>query len=429
MTDNLQALLQIPVENLQAINNLLVDPGNRVVKSFLDIVRKYGTPEEINQKAAAARSVPHIMARLRELNSPYLKDLEWLAEQCERCAFVNLNEYRYQVLGHRADMVHFDESCYVALEISGFQYFPWLIAEAKQAIENREVMPGSFIRARRLKESEQDQGELLAVVAAMQIAGAEYNERIDTREMEEIRRLNTPGSIVRYLSGSTQLNEYAGKWLDEFLYYYTHYGVPQVINANSGTALLGYLLFRLGVNARFRISASLGTDNPFGILWALMTARLLARPDGTTPLAGLNLNDNINRETLEGCAQVRRALGLEESVGLEYHVTETWKNSVKQPYLRRAELVKLAWMIPNMIARHEGGDPDAEQRLDHPSDLFDYLRDKQGIEARGEMPLLERNYMEKHAALNRTARALTEDGLTILPARNLHSCPSSELAH
>ena len=41
------------------------------------------------------------------------------------------------------------------------------------------------------------------------------------------------------------------------------------------------------------------------------------------------------------------------------------------------------------------------------------------IEA-GDMAHLERNYLDKHAALNRTAQALTENGLSFVAARNLH---------
>jgi len=36
------------------------------------------------------------------------------------------------------------------------------------------------------------------------------------------------------------------------------------------------------------------------------------------------------------------------------------------------------------------------------------------------MPFLERNYLDKHDSVNRTARALTEKGLTFVAARNLH---------
>ena len=40
--------------------------------------------------------------------------------------------------------------------------------------------------------------------------------------------------------------------------------------------------------------------------------------------------------------------------------------------------------------------------------------------ASNEMALLERNYLDKHAAVNHTARALTEHGLTFVAARHLH---------
>jgi hypothetical protein len=36
------------------------------------------------------------------------------------------------------------------------------------------------------------------------------------------------------------------------------------------------------------------------------------------------------------------------------------------------------------------------------------------------MQAFEQNYLDKHAALNRTARALTENGLSFVAAQNLH---------
>jgi hypothetical protein len=36
------------------------------------------------------------------------------------------------------------------------------------------------------------------------------------------------------------------------------------------------------------------------------------------------------------------------------------------------------------------------------------------------MNALERNYLDKHDAVNRTARALTEAGLSFIAAQNLH---------
>ena len=51
MTDNLRQLLAIPNDRLDAINDVLLDPESQVMKDFLAVVAKYGTPEEINRKA------------------------------------------------------------------------------------------------------------------------------------------------------------------------------------------------------------------------------------------------------------------------------------------------------------------------------------------------------------------------------------------
>ena len=53
-------------------------------------------------------------------------------------------------------------------------------AFAKQAIAQRELMPGRFIRVRKMKEQEQD-GDLPAIAAAMQIIGASYGGLIAAR--------------------------------------------------------------------------------------------------------------------------------------------------------------------------------------------------------------------------------------------------------
>jgi hypothetical protein len=54
-------------------------------------------------------------------------------------------------------------------------------------------------------------------------------------------------------------------------------GVKQVLNINGGTILAGYILHKLGVGMEFTISVFMGNDNPFNVLWTLMTARLFAR--------------------------------------------------------------------------------------------------------------------------------------------------------
>jgi hypothetical protein len=421
MNKNLRDRLRIAPDRLDEINALLLDPDSRVINNFLAVVEKYGSAEEINHKAAEARKLPNLMARLKEIKSPYLADLGWLIEQRDRGPFISIAEYRRKVLGTQADQMTFDDSLAVTLEISAFQYFPWLIREAKQAIEKEELMPGRFIRVRKMKEQEADNGDILAVAAAMQIIGASYVETLDTKGTDGANvHLGGPETITGYFGGIGQPNDYALKWLDEFLYYYTTYGIKQVLNINPGTVLLGYFLYKLGVDNEFKISVFMGNDNPYAALWTLIGAKLFSRDDGSSPLIGFNWSNSINNETMEITAEVRRALGFEDVVRFEHHITETWKSIVRQPYLRREELVEIADHVANISAKHEGCDPEVEQTREHPSDILDYFRDKAEIEEAGDMPFLERNYLDKHEALNRTAWALTEKGLTFVAARNLH---------
>jgi hypothetical protein len=336
-------------------------------------------------------------------------------------AFVSLSEFRRAVLGDKAETVPYQESLAVTLEISALQYFPFLIAEAKQAIAGQDLMPGRYIRVRKMKEQEADQGDILAVAAAMQIIGASYVETLDTKGTDGSNiHLGGPATITGYFGGVGQPNDHALTWLDEFLYYYTTYGVRQVLNLNPGTVLLGYLLHKLGVDIEFKISVFMGNDNPYAALWTLLGARLFGRDDGTTPLIGFNWSNSVTNETIEITSQVRKALDLEDIVRFEHHITETWKSIVRQPYDRTDELVELADQVANISAKHEGGIPGIDAARDHPSDILDYFRDKAEILEVGDMPALERNYLDKHDAVNRTARALTRAGLSFIAAQNLH---------
>ena len=421
MNDELRNRLRISEDQLDRINALLLDPDTRVITDFLKVIEKHGTVDEINAKAREARKLSSLMERLKEENSPYLADLKWLIEQRDREAFVSIADFRRSVLGDRADAMTFKDDLAVTLEISALQYFPFLIAQAQQAIEKREVMPGRFIRVRRMKEQEADNGDILAVAAAMQIVGASYVETLDTKGTDGSNiHLGGPETITGYFGGVGQPNDYALKWLDEFLYYYTTYGIRQVLNVNPGTVLLGYLLHKLGVDIEFKISVYMGNDNPYAALWTLIGASLFSREDGTTSLIGFNWSNSVNNETIEITAQVRRALGLEDIVRFEHHITETWKSIVRQPYDRTDELVELSSHVANVSAKHEGGIPEVDSARDHPTDILDYFRAKDEILEAGDMPALERNYLDKHDAVNRTARALTEHGLSFIAAQNLH---------
>jgi hypothetical protein len=141
----------------------------------------------------------------------------------------------------------------------GAQYFPWIIAAAERAIDQGSLMPGRFIKVRKMKEQEAD-GDLAAIAAAMQIIGASYVETLDTKGTDGSNvHLGGPATITGYFGGVGQPNDYPLKWLDEFLYFYTNYGVRQVLNINPGTVLVGYLLHRIGVDIEFKISVFMET--------------------------------------------------------------------------------------------------------------------------------------------------------------------------
>ena len=417
---DLRERLRIPTSRLDDLNALLLDPDSKVVNDILAVIAKYGTPEEINAKARAAGSLPALLERVKANTPEYLADLEWLAAQRDSGAFISIDEYRRQVLGDKVNQVNFNEDIAVTLEVSALQYFPWVISAAKKAIAERSLMPGRWIKVRKMKEQEAD-GDLPALAAAMQIIGASYVETLDTKGTDGSNiHLNGPATITGYFGGIGQPNDHPLLWLDEYLYYYTNYGVQQVLNINSGTILVGYLLHRLGVDIEFKISVFVGNDNPYAGLWTLLAAKLFARDDGTSALIGFNWGNSVNNETLEITAEVRKKLGFEEVIRFEHHITECYKSIVRQPYDRRSELVELARSVPNISAKHEGGDPEVDSLRAHPSDILDYFRDKKEIIASGDWANLELNFMDKYDATNHTARALTENGLSFVAARNLH---------
>jgi hypothetical protein len=420
MKEHLRERLKIPYQRLDDINAVLLNPDTEVIEQFLEVVARYGSPEEINRKAEQARSLPALLSRVSNIRPEYLADLHWLEEQRDQHAFISVDEYRRKVLGERSTQMQFKDEFAVTLEISAAQYFPWVIACAKRAIEARMLMPGRFIKVRKMKEQEAD-GDLAAIAAAMQIIGASYVETLDTKGTDGSNiHLGGPATITGYFGGIGQPNQYPLKWLDEFLYYYTNYGVRQVLNINPGTVLVAYLLYHLGVDIEFKISVFMGNDNPFAGLWTLIGAKLFSRDDGTSPLIGFNWSNSIDNQTMELTAQFRKQLGFEQVVRFEHHITETYKSIVRQPYNRRDELVQIAGHVANISAKHEGGDPDIDQTRQHPSDILDYFRDKSEVIASGDWDALTLNFMDKFEACNRTAWALTENGLSFIAAQRLH---------
>ncbi len=419
MTD-MQNRLKISPDKLDAINEILLNQEMGVISDFLEVVSKYGTPEEINAKAKKARKLDNLLGLVKKTNPNHLEDLEWLQEQRDQGAFISVKDYRKKILGEKVDETVFADDFAVTLEISACQYFPYLRMIAESAIENQMLMPGRYIRVRQMKEQEED-GDLAAFSAAMQIVGGSFVETLDTKGTDGSNiHLGGPATITGYFGGVGQPNQHALKWLDEFLYYYTTYGIRQVLNINPGTVLLGYMLHRLGVDNEFKISVYMGNDNPYAALWTLLGAKLFTRDDGTSPLIGFNWSNSINNQSMELTAQFRKELGFEDIVRFEHHITETYKSIVLQPYNRRDELVEIADHVANISAKHEGADPEIDQTRDHPSDILDYFRDKEEIMEAGDWEALAGNFQDKFIALNKTAQALTENGLSFLAAPNLH---------
>ena len=419
MTD-LQQRLEIPKAYLDSVNQILLDPNSEVMQKFLAVVAKYGTPEEINRKHRQSRRLENLLDLVAKKSPTAVDDLKWLMEQRDKGAFISEEGYRIQVLGDKAYDMQFKDECAVTLEVSALQYFPWVRDMAEQAIAQKSLVPGRFIAVRKMKESEAD-GDLPAIVAALDIIGASFVETLDTKGTDGSNpHLGGPATITGYFGGIGQPNDHALMWVDEFLYYYTNYGVQHVLNFNAGTILMGFMLYKLGVDIQFKISVFFGSDNPYHALWIMMMAKLFAREDGTSPLIGFNWSNSINNQTMELTADFRKALGFEKVIRFEHHITEPQKSIVIQPYNRRDELVQIADHVANIAAKHEGGDPELDITRAHPSDLLDYFRDKEEVIRSGDWDNLLINYLDKVEACNNTAKALTEHGLSFVAARNLH---------
>ena len=409
--------LKITRHMLDEINCYLLEKDNPVVDRLLGIIEKHGGAEKVNRKAAENGAYDQLIKRVNGKNRAYVQDLEWLREQKQAGRFISIEEYK-NCIGAVKNML--DPSYQVTLEISSLYYFPWLIVEAKRAIQKGELMPARYIRVRCMKEQEAD-GDLPATAAAMKLLGASWVESLDTRGTDGSNvHLGGPDTITGYFGGIGQPNDHVYGWVDEYLYYYTHYGVKQVLNINAGTILAGYLLYRLGVNIEFKISVFMGNDNPMSVLWTLLMAKLFAREDGSTPLTGFNLSNSANNDTIERTSEVRKAFGFEKAVRIEHHIVETYRHIVIQPYDRLAELFEVAAKVKNISAKHEGGIPGVEEKRKHPSDILEYFLSKEEIAKKNLMPALEQNYMDKHAAVQRTAEGLLKRGIPVAGAPALH---------
>ena len=120
--NDMQKLLKISPDKLKAFNSVLLDPDSQVMKDFLAVVAKYGTPQEINKKHRASRKMDNLFKLVEAKNPDYSKDLKWLIEQRNRGAFISVADYRKKVLGDAAKKMKFKDKYAVTLEVSALQY-------------------------------------------------------------------------------------------------------------------------------------------------------------------------------------------------------------------------------------------------------------------------------------------------------------------
>ncbi|RLF99902.1 MAG: hypothetical protein DRN49_03710, partial [Thaumarchaeota archaeon] len=76
--------------------------------------------------------------------------------------------------------------------------------------------------------------------------------------------------------------------------------------------------------------------------------------------------------------------------------------------------------VSNLSAKHEGAPPEVEEKRDHPSNILEYFIPKEKIIEEGLMNYLLQNYLDKHDAVNRTAKALIKSRIGVIAAEKLH---------
>lgn len=91
------------------------------------------------------------------------------------------------------------------------------------------------------------------------------------------------------------------------------------------------------------------------------------------------------------------------------------RQTVRQPFLRRNELVKPAAAMFSISARHAGGDPEVVESREHVWGILEYYFCRKDISDQRLMPAFEQNQAGKHDAVNHTA-ALTRPGIDVVCA-------------
>ena len=121
---NLHGRLTIPSDRLADINEILLDPNQRVISDLIAVVENHGTPEEINAKHREARKLENLLKKVETVKPEHLDDLHWLIEQRDQGAFVPIADYRRNVLGDKVTQTDFKDEYAVTLEVSAYNISP-----------------------------------------------------------------------------------------------------------------------------------------------------------------------------------------------------------------------------------------------------------------------------------------------------------------
>ena len=82
---------QVGPSTMEELNAFLTNPDNPLLADLRRVVAKYGSVEEINARAREAGRIETLLKRLERINSPYIKDLEWLMTAREEGRFIPIS--------------------------------------------------------------------------------------------------------------------------------------------------------------------------------------------------------------------------------------------------------------------------------------------------------------------------------------------------
>lgn len=71
MIEELLNRMRLPESRLRDISDLIFHPELQIMDDFLQVVLRYGSPEEINRKAEEARRLPNLLDQVRQSRPEY----------------------------------------------------------------------------------------------------------------------------------------------------------------------------------------------------------------------------------------------------------------------------------------------------------------------------------------------------------------------